>query len=235
MRLMIRYTMFVLAICFALSSRAQFDPDKICRIDNGQLVFTINLKWTEKEKKELTNLFDLDSVLVSQVFAGKTAIVLDGETWVVKKGKFPMVELSKPVQSAGNTGVRISDVFMVIDQWMSFAGNVDETPATWGVNNFEVANAFVYRSGRAWFYLPGYKDARKVYIAGSFNDWSTNQTPMKPSGNGWSIELPLKPGKYTYKFIVDGRWMTDPSNRQRETTGAETTIQWFIVPIISLC
>ncbi len=216
---MIRYAMCVLAICFTLSSRAQFDPDKICRIDNGQLVFTINLKWTEKEKKELTNLFDLDSVLVSQVFAGKTAIVLDGETWVVKKGKFPMVELSKPVQSAGNTGVRINDVFMVIDQWMSFAGNIDETPATWGVNNFEVANAFVYRSGRAWFYLPGYKDARKVYIAGSFNDWSTNQTPMKPSGNGWSIELPLKPGKYTYKFIVDGRWMTDPSNRQRENDG----------------
>jgi 1,4-alpha-glucan branching enzyme len=29
--------------------------------------------------------------------------------------------------------------------------------------------------------------------------------------------VPLDPGKYWYKFIVDGGWMTDPDNRLRET------------------
>ncbi len=39
-------------------SNAQFDPDKMCRIDDGQLIFTINLNWSDKEKKQLSELFD---------------------------------------------------------------------------------------------------------------------------------------------------------------------------------
>jgi len=79
MKIRAGYILFVFAVCLALNVQAQFDPDKICRIDDGRLIFTINLKWSEKEKKELCDLFDLDSVLISQVFAGKTSINFEGE------------------------------------------------------------------------------------------------------------------------------------------------------------
>lgn len=200
----------------SLPAIAQFNPDKICRIDDGQVIFTINLKWTENERKELINLFDLDSALVSQVFAGKTTFEFEGETWVVKKLKYPLVELSKPVQTSVQDGMNENDIFLVIDRWMNFGGKVAENPVVWGVNDFTVDNAFVYKSGRASFYLPGFEKANRVYLAGSFNNWSTAKTPMNKVSSGWAINIPLDPGKYTYKYIVEGRWITDPMNKKTE-------------------
>jgi chromosome partitioning protein len=59
-----------------------------------------------------------------------------------------------------------------------------------------------------------FESAKKVLIAGDFNNWSPMSTPMitgeKPGI--WMTKLPLYPGRYRYRFIVDGRWMTDPNN-----------------------
>lgn len=107
----------------------------------------------------------------------------------------------------------------MIDNWINFSGNDARESVTYGVNNFEIANTFVYRKS-AWFYLAGNKSAHKVYISGSFNDWSTTLNPMKPVDSGWTVDLNLKPGKYTYKFIVDGNWISDPYNKLREKDGA---------------
>lgn len=210
-------TLWVVALMFSsLTTQAQLDPEKVCRIDNGQLIFTLNLKWTEKEKKEISMLFDLDSALIARVYSGKTSITIGNENWKAKKLQANLVELSKSVQTKADKNIKANDLFLVIDSWTNFPGNTTESTAIYGVNNFEVSNAFVYSSNTAKFYLPGYKSAQKVYISGTFNNWSTTQTPMKPTGNGWMIDLKLKPGKYAYKFIADGRWMTDPSNKLRE-------------------
>jgi len=57
--------------------------------------------------------------------------------------------------------------------------------------------------------------ATEVCIAGSFNDWPPSVTPMIPLGNGrWGKELVLPPGKYEYRFVVDGQWMDDPAATQ---------------------
>jgi len=56
---------------------------------------------------------------------------------------------------------------------------------------------------------------KKVNIAGSFNNWSMTADPLYDrDGSGmWSIVLPLPPGKYEYKFIIDGdEWIPDPAN-----------------------
>jgi 1,4-alpha-glucan branching enzyme len=55
----------------------------------------------------------------------------------------------------------------------------------------------------------------KVNIAGTFNNWSMTADPLYDrEGTGmWSIILPLPPGKYEYKFIIDGKeWIPDPAN-----------------------
>ena len=214
------FTIYMILLAGLLFSsvkvRAQFDPEKICRIENGQLVFTLNLKWSEKEKKELVELFDLDSALIVQVYEGKTNIVIGDEDWKVKKLPANFVELSKSEQSKTNINIKFNDLFQVIDTWMNFAGNTTDANAVFGVNNFAVSNAFIYSNGTARFYLPTGKTAQKVYISGTFNNWSTSKTPMKQAVGGWIVDLKLKPGKYAYKFIVDGRWITDPSNKLRE-------------------
>lgn len=57
--------------------------------------------------------------------------------------------------------------------------------------------------------------ARKVFIAGTFNDWSQTATPMRRQSDGkWIAALKLKPGRYEYKFVVDGNWQADPMSWQ---------------------
>lgn len=53
--------------------------------------------------------------------------------------------------------------------------------------------------------------ANRVYVAGSFNQWKPDQTPLAPMPDGrWVGELTVSPGKYEYLFVVDGQWVVDP-------------------------
>ncbi len=215
---------FILLLCGLLfgsiSTKAQFDPEKICRIENGNILFSINLKWSEQEKKEVSLLFDLDSTLLARVYKGETSFTYQGDTWKVVKLKGNVVELSKAFGSAtGQSKARSNDVLLLVDSWMNFAGHTDEASVVFGYNQFDIAYTFQYGK-RAWFYLAGNKTASNVYISGSFNGWSTSLHPMKRVDSGWTVELDLKPGKYTYKFILDGKWIHDPANKLREKDGA---------------
>lgn len=56
------------------------------------------------------------------------------------------------------------------------------------------------------------RGASKVFVAGSFNDWQPNATPLlKQRGGKWFTQLFLKPGHYEYRFVVDGQWQDDRS------------------------
>lgn len=59
--------------------------------------------------------------------------------------------------------------------------------------------------------------AKSVYITGTFNDWSLDDScRLKKNEEGvWEVNVPLKPGRYEYQFIVDGIWKEDPNNAQK--------------------
>ena len=55
-------------------------------------------------------------------------------------------------------------------------------------------------------------EAQEVYLAGDFNNWDSSANAMKKDKKGiWKISLSLKPGRYEYRFLVDGNWENDPS------------------------
>jgi hypothetical protein len=54
-----------------------------------------------------------------------------------------------------------------------------------------------------------------VLIAGSWNNWRA--VPCEKSGDSWIVQLALKPGRYEYKWIVDGVWMIDTGQNQVNT------------------
>jgi 1,4-alpha-glucan branching enzyme len=50
---------------------------------------------------------------------------------------------------------------------------------------------------------------------GDFNKWNPKVHPMKNDGNGfWTKSVIIPPGKYEYKFLIDGDWKEDPGNEQ---------------------
>ncbi len=58
--------------------------------------------------------------------------------------------------------------------------------------------------------------ATKVFVAGSFNDWSPVATPLTRNDAGiWTGTVNLDPGEYEYRFVMDGIWSDDPGNTTR--------------------
>ena len=53
----------------------------------------------------------------------------------------------------------------------------------------------------------------EVYVAGSFNNWDPKHTKLKdnPNSGVYRAALTLAPGKYEYRFVVNGDWCVDPN------------------------
>lgn len=57
--------------------------------------------------------------------------------------------------------------------------------------------------------------AQHVCLSGEFNRWSPDATPMKRQSDGrWEATVTLPPGRYEYKFVVDGQWVPDVSAKE---------------------
>jgi len=62
------------------------------------------------------------------------------------------------------------------------------------------------------FVKPG---AKRVCVAGSFNEWKPERAPLVPMGNDrWVGDLTIDPGRYEYLFVVDGQWLPDPNAKE---------------------
>ena len=64
-------------------------------------------------------------------------------------------------------------------------------------------------------------DASTVNVAGEFNSWSTSADPMKKQSNGtWTLTKALAPGKYAYKFVLNGTdWKADENSPETADDG----------------
>ena len=60
-------------------------------------------------------------------------------------------------------------------------------------------------------------NAKEVYVAGDFNSWRLGDDAKLEKRNGvWVKTFNLPPGRYRYRFVVDGRWIDDPNNPLKE-------------------
>jgi glycosidase len=59
----------------------------------------------------------------------------------------------------------------------------------------------------------------EVFLAGTFNGWSTDVTPMTRKGDRYTVSIPLPVGEYQYKFVADGQWFTDETARRFHPDG----------------
>lgn len=103
--------------------------------------------------------------------------------------------------------------FIVDGHWMIDPENLRREDNTQGDYNS------VYFLTNYEFKLAGFLQAKKVIVAGSFNDWNEKAFTMRKTSSGWSLPAYLKDGTYEYKFIVDDNWITDPANPNKRDDG----------------
>lgn len=60
-------------------------------------------------------------------------------------------------------------------------------------------------------------EAKSVRLAADFTDWEESPLDMiRFDGGIWSLTVPLPPGIYAYRFLVDGEWYDDPRVARRD-------------------
>lgn len=101
--------------------------------------------------------------------------------------------------------------FIVDGQWMEDPNNPSKRK-----NEYDGYNSIINVQIPVVFKLYGHQDAKKVILAGSFNDWDENDLKMTKTDTGWEATVLLSGGKHHYKFIVDKNWILDPDNTVKE-------------------
>lgn len=102
-----------------------------------------------------------------------------------------------------NTSDMKNDADGVIELWVDATGNVSQSAG---------AGMPVVDGNKVTF---TYKNdsASSVYLAGTMNGWSTTKNKMTKNAAGvFTYTVELAPGQYEYKYVVDGNWVSDPSN-----------------------
>ena len=83
----------------------------------------------------------------------------------------------------------------------------------------EIAETYgVHRTKDGVMVVTLYPAANNLQIAGDFNNWQPEQSPMRKINKYgvWQLKLHLAPGTYHYRLVADGEWQRDPYNRITE-------------------
>lgn len=77
----------------------------------------------------------------------------------------------------------------------------------------------VRRTAQGLLFVQPLNGAVRMAVAGDFNQWSADATPMtRDEKLGiWQVCVPVEPGRYRYRLVVDGKWKPDPYNKNVET------------------
>jgi len=65
-------------------------------------------------------------------------------------------------------------------------------------------------------FVAHFPSASSVAIAGDFNNWSPEHMSGDDADETFRRLVALKPGRYRYRLVVDGRWQADPHNLYSE-------------------
>jgi 1,4-alpha-glucan branching enzyme len=57
-------------------------------------------------------------------------------------------------------------------------------------------------------------DANEVAVTGTFSGWQDTLPMTREDRGQWRRTVQLPPGRYEYRFIVDGEWCEDPESRE---------------------
>ena len=215
-----RHLLYISALILLLVSQVtlicgQSKPQDNPQLKDGRGYFKIDSRWTPEQLSAFMKRNFIDSVVVAKALKGDAIVVNGVEEWAVKHLQQFTIELSKSI-NASKKPWSGRDLVMVDDEFIADFLPAAAVEANYGVNSYNTPGIFSYSNGAVTLILPKFTKASKVCLSGSFNSWSTEQIPMNKTAEGWSITLKLPEGKHLYKYIVDGRWIEDPFNRNKE-------------------
>lgn len=205
-----------------LISRAQ--TEDVLKIEKDKMLLKIDRNLDKKELQNLCNSYAIPSFSIDSLFELNYLGKLSLDGWQIKKLNDKTIFLVRSLTKMETTSDWSKSAVLIAlkNNTDSFKIGMPGYPneVTYGRNRF--GNKVTVRqriAGQALFWLPENLSANKVYLSGNFNDWSPYATPMTKTDSGWVTQVKIVPGKYFYKFIVDGKWTEDKFNKISEPDG----------------
>lgn len=208
-------TIWVIMLLLLANTHAQQSPSY--SIKNGRMYIYVPKSITVKALDSFVTHFDLFDLDLVTFFKTNNADSLAKLGWKVEVQNEVGLVITKgfePFEGIKNHADKMifqnkpKPLFPAVNNGLAF-----------GINRFKNKSPFTTVDSVVRFFLRNHKEAKQVKLAGSFNDWVPDQLSMQKTDSGWIYHVKLAPGKYWYKFIVDGHWMTDPDNQVAENDG----------------
>jgi hypothetical protein len=101
--------------------------------------------------------------------------------------------------------------FIIDGDWIEDPQNPSKV-----VNEYSGYNSVIDVQRNVVFQLCDFENAKTVILSADFNDWTEESFKMTKVDGCWTYNQKLSGGKYHYKFIVDDKWINDPTNSVKE-------------------
>lgn len=193
---------------------------KAYKIKNGKMYIMLDKQLPTASLDSFVNDFNLEDLQLKKILNTGNTDSLVKAGWSIELNNANMIALSKKLDGVENIDKSTTSIVISGDLKVGH-GNFpsSNTEVKYGINKFKNKNLFTINDSVVTFFLRNNSMANKVILAGSFNDWSETALEMKKVDVGWIADVKLAPGKYWYKFIIDGRWEIDRDNKLVENDG----------------
>ncbi|OCX54469.1 hypothetical protein BEL04_09530 [Mucilaginibacter sp. PPCGB 2223] len=209
--------LLLLVFCTMWPALAQIRQNAFT-ITDDQMVLYLDLKLKKADIDSLLRIADIKGVTVDNLLRGNfNQLQKDG--WTISHMADNKLMLLKPLNElAANAQMRpflITSNMVMHDKQPGYP----DDDIKFGINSFLRQNVHELPSGVTRFFLPSNLKAKKVLVSGNFNSWSTSKGVMIKTDSGWIYDIKLSAGEYLYKFVVNGRWISDAGNLLKEDDG----------------
>ncbi|MFT3679231.1 MAG: hypothetical protein QM791_03095 [Ferruginibacter sp.] len=200
-------------------------------IKDGKMFIMVNKKIDSTSLDNFITNYNLDDLDLKNIIRTNIIDTLQKLGWAIELNNSAFIAISKKLGGV----VDFSEPSASINVSVGRDDNINDFPAIsskvkYGLNQFKNKWPFTIRDSVVTFFLRGNTNANKVILAGSFNNWSTSAQRMTATDSGWIADIKLGPGKYWYKFIIDGKWDIDRDNKLVENDGRGNDNSVFFKP-----
>lgn len=173
------------------------------------------------ETRYLLSLFDIDSDFANS-FARKMQRDFGERIFNSKIHRSSVIReathAGKPIVDFDQHSVSFID-FMSLAQEVTVWENQDLIEKIVTEGNFEPQ-----KTPLGTCFMLQNKQARSVQIAGTFNNWIPENTPLAKAKDGiWYTIVPLPEGEHAYQYVIDGKYTADPHNPAQQTSNFGVT------------
>lgn len=215
----LKYYCLILAMLFVLPGNARAQMNSYS-VKDGKMYITILKELQPAVLNSFIQKHDLADLDLLNFIKTSSPDSLHKLGWKIEVNNSEVLVISKHLFSADNLNNPADKIIFTqknADWWTSAATQSNQTE--FGYNRFNKKAAFAVEDSTVTFYLRAHKKAKNVYLSGSFNNWIPDSLRMIQTDSGWIAPVKLAPGKYWYKFIIDGQWDIDRDNPNTENDG----------------